>query len=105
MITPSSISFSIAVENIKCGGCASGIVTKLSALPNVSHVLVDVAAGLVTVNLSATIEAEFEAQRQAVLAQLTTMGYPPVGTLDGLPAMGAKAKSFVSCAIGKIGQK
>lgn len=104
MTTPSSMPFSVAVENIKCGGCASGIVTKLSALPGVSQVAVDVATGQVAMTLTVEAVETFELLRQAVQAQLSAMGYPPVGSLEGLSAVGAKAKSFVSCAIGKMRQ-
>lgn len=114
MTTPSSMPFSVAVENIKCGGCASTIVTKLSALPGVSQVAVDVATGQVAMTLAVEAVEEqlsegvaleaFESLRQAVQAQLSAMGYPPVGSLEGLSAVGAKAKSFVSCAIGKMRQ-
>jgi copper chaperone len=30
------------------------------------------------------------------------MGYPEVGSVEGMKAAAAKAKSFVSCAIGRI---
>lgn len=83
------------VDNIKCGGCAHSIVSKLSALDGVSDVVVDVEQGQVT------FSSENELIDQVKL-QLKSMGYPETGSLEGFGAAGAKAKSFVSCAIGKV---
>jgi copper chaperone len=43
-----------------------------------------------------------EATRPQVADKLRAMGYPERGTLHGLSAGVANAKSFVSCAIGRI---
>lgn len=83
------------VDNIKCGGCAYSIESKLSALDGVSEVAVDVEQGQVT------FSSENELIDQVRL-QLKSMGYHEVGSLKGLGAAGSKAKSFVSCAIGKM---
>jgi copper chaperone len=40
--------------------------------------------------------------RGKVAAALAKMGYPEVGSVDGMRAAAAKAKSFVSCAIGRV---
>ena len=89
------MSYSIQVENIKCGGCAGTIKTKLSAMDVVETVEVAIAEGIVT------IEGD-EAQRDSVAAELLRLGYPESGTAEGLQAAAAKAKSFVSCAIGRL---
>jgi copper chaperone len=34
--------------------------------------------------------------------KLSSMGYPEKGTLEGIDKFAANAKSYVSCAIGKI---
>ncbi|HEY9017446.1 heavy metal-associated domain-containing protein [Thiomicrospira sp.] len=83
------------VDNIKCGGCAHSIVSKLSGLDGVSDVAVDIEQGQVT------FSSKNELIDQVKL-QLKNMGYPETGSLEGLGAAGAKAKSFVSCAIGKV---
>lgn len=83
------------VDNIKCGGCAHSIVSKLSALDGVSDVAVDVEQGQVTFSSKNELIDQ-------VKSQLKSMGYPEAGSLEGLGAAGAKAKSFVSCAIGKV---
>jgi len=86
------MDFRFDVENIKCGGCAQSIERAIRAVPGVSRVSVDVAAGRVSV----TSEAD---QRTRVRDVLARLGYPERGSANGL---GTKAKSFVSCAIGRI---
>lgn len=89
------MSFEIDVENIKCGGCASSIMSGLEALEGVTSVNVDVAQGRITV-------AGDDSLRQAVIARLLILGYPEVGSAAGLAAARARAKSFVSCAVGRF---
>lgn len=89
------MSYELAVENIKCGGCANTIRTRLLEDPRVQQVTVDVAGGKVTVEGDASA-------RDEIAMQLARLGYPEVGSVEGLKAAAAKAKSFVSCAIGRI---
>ena len=89
------MSYTIAVENIKCNGCASSIRSKLTEQELVKTVDVDVEQGEVHV------EGNPEWRDQVAIA-LAKMGYPEVGSVEGLKAAAAKAKSFVSCAIGRI---
>ena len=91
------MKFDFDVENIKCGGCAGTIKKRLQADAGISSVEVDVAAGRVS------IEAETDATERW-RAELLSMGYPEKGTAEGLAAAKAKAKSFVSCAIGRVDQ-
>lgn len=85
----------LEVENIKCQGCASSIRKGLLGLDGVAEVDVDVAGGVVTV-------AADDDLRIAISEKLTSMGYPERGSVHGLKAAGAKAKSFVSCAVGRM---
>ena len=85
----------IEVENLKCGGCARSILNGLSELPEISHVEVDREKRLV--KFWGT-----EAARGPVAEKLRSMGYPEKGPLEGLSAGVANAKSFVSCAIGRV---
>ncbi len=87
--------FDIAVENIKCGGCANTIRNKILEENSVSSVDVDVEAGRVR------IEAD-EQERDAIAAKLAHLGYPEVGSVAGMRSAAAKAKSFVSCAVGRM---
>jgi copper chaperone len=89
------MAYQINVENIKCGGCASTIRSRLEAMEGVNKIDVDVAEGVVSVNGS-------EDTRAAVTAKLLKLGYPESGTAEGIAAAKAKAKSFVSCAVGRI---
>ncbi|HTQ73020.1 MAG TPA: heavy metal-associated domain-containing protein [Burkholderiales bacterium] len=89
------MSFSIAVENIKCGGCANSIRKAVSGLEGVTGVSVDIEQGEVRV------EGD-EAARPGVAKWLLGLGYPERGTASGIGSAAAKAKSFVSCAIGRM---
>ena len=89
------MSYQIQVENIKCGGCANSIHKQLVQLEGIDEVTVDVEAGSVNVHGD-------EAQREHVIQTLLKLGYPETGSVEGLKAASAKAKSFVSCAIGRL---
>jgi copper chaperone len=89
------MAYTISVENIKCGGCANTISSKLNALDSVSGCQVDIASGVITI--------DGDESHKSVIAQvLLKLGYPESGTAEGLKAAAAKAKSFVSCAVGKM---
>ena len=92
------MAVTIQVENIKCAGCANSIQKKLLALDSVKTVEVNIETGMV-VCATENVNQEIE---QQIAQQLLNMGYPQVGSVEGLKAAGAKAKSFVSCAVGKI---
>ncbi len=84
---------SIEVQNLKCGGCAKTITNKLSELQGINEVTVDADASLVSFtseNTDGTLLA-----KQA----LKSLGYPSV---EDNNTMVSKAKSFVSCATGKM---
>jgi len=83
------------VLNVKCGGCANTLTTKLE--PEFGKVDVD----LEVMPREITIHKDNidEARLREVLKSL---GYPMVDeNLNFVEGVGAKAKSFVSCAIGK----
>jgi len=85
----------LSVENIKCGGCANSISSKLNELDSVSTVEVDIENGVVSVEAG-------DDMHDTIAASLLKMGYPETGTAEGIEAAAAKAKSFVSCAVGKM---
>lgn len=87
--------YEISVENIKCGGCAGTITRRLNELDAVSDVQVDVETGVVSITGD-------ESSKTEVTQLLLNLGYPESGTAEGLKAAKARAKSFVSCAVGKM---
>ena len=85
------------VLNVKCGGCANTLKTKLLE-----------AFGEVEVNLEVeprqiTLDIE-ESKLPALRLALKKLGYPmsdeDLSTMEGFSTT---AKSFVSCAVGKMG--
>jgi copper chaperone CopZ len=83
----------INIQNLKCGGCANTIITKVSAIENISDVTVDNETDTVTFNY--TTEQDLLAAKN----KLAAIGYPEVGEKNSLSS---KAKSFVSCASGRL---
>ncbi|MBL7558672.1 heavy-metal-associated domain-containing protein [Olleya sp. YSTF-M6] len=84
---------SIIVQNLKCGGCANTIQTKLSEIENISDIKVDVEASKVQFNYTKEEDAF------AVQDKLKVLGYPSIEDTNNILS---KAKSFVSCATGKL---
>lgn len=85
----------IQVENIKCGGCAGTIKKNILNDSRVEAVDVNIEQGIVVIDSK-------EDARDDYSAALLKMGYPQTGTTEGIAAVKAKAKSFVSCAVGKV---
>lgn len=90
----------VSVENIKCGGCANSIRKQLLAIESVEDVNVDIEQGQVSIQGSDGVVTD--ELRLQVLQTLLKMGYPETGSVEGLKSAGAKAKSFVSCAVGRM---
>lgn len=82
----------IKIENLKCGGCASTIKKGLLSLENINEVDVDVEKSIVSI----TSEVE---NLELIKEKLSNLGYPEVGDKNTIIH---KAKSFVSCAVGKM---
>lgn len=90
--------YTFEVANIRCGGCANTITKALQD------------AGFTGVNIDltceprkVTVEAVTEAQLAQFQAILRSLGYPLANQERGFSEESIlKAKSFVSCAIGKI---
>lgn len=84
---------SITVQNLRCGGCANTITTKLSEIENITEINVDIENSIVSFSYQS--EKDF----QAIYDRLKSLGYPSVDDDNG---MMTKAKSIVSCATGKL---
>ncbi len=83
----------ITIQNLKCGGCAHTITTKLNLLTGIDNVSVDVETS--TVSFGYASDNDY---KEAV-KKLASLGYPKEGYNNNVIA---KAKSFVSCASGKM---
>ena len=83
----------LEIQNLKCSGCANTIITKLSDLKGLNKVVVNNEANTVTFNY------ENEDTLLATKELLAKLGYPVVGEKN---ALATKAKSFVSCAVGRM---
>ena len=84
---------SILVQNLKCGGCAHTISTKLATIENISNLQVNVEQCKVSFNYLNEEDA-FK-----VKETLKNLGYP---SIEDSNSFSSKAKSFVSCATGKF---
>ena len=89
------MNIEIFVENIKCGGCANSITKKILQQDGVKSVEVDIERGSVQIDGDVSL-------RDNYAAILRGLGYPEQGSLQGIEAVGVKAKSFVSCAVGRM---
>lgn len=83
----------IYIQNLKCGGCANTIVKNLSQLNSISNIGVDVEESAVTFEM---VNEDDLIKAKEILKKI---GYPEDGEANSL---GSKAKSYVSCAIGKM---
>lgn len=83
----------LIIQNLKCGGCAHTITTRLDELDGISEVVVDNASHSVSFNYLESKDLE------AVQIVLSKLGYPVEGVSNSI---GKKAKSLVSCAIGRM---
>ena len=81
------------IQNFKCGGCAHTITKNIAAMEHISNVEVGVEESTVA------FDCDTPESVQLVKEKLKALGYPEDGAANNL---GTKAKSYVSCAIGKI---
>jgi copper chaperone len=89
-------TINIAIDNLKCGGCAASIRKAIEKFPTVKNVEIDKETE------SITVEYEGELSRETVAQTLLSLGYPEKGTVDGLSAISSNLKSYVSCALGRL---
>ena len=83
----------IYIQNLKCGGCASTIIKNISQIESISVIEVNVEESAVIFHASS------EEKIEEVKNILKKIGYPANGEQNSL---GLKAKSYVSCAVGKM---
>lgn len=86
----------IEIVNLKCNGCVNTVKKGLLSIEGIQKVDVDLSASKITIPSDDTELLE------TVKAKLSTMGYPEIGDANTLIH---KAKSFISCASGKMAAK
>ena len=85
----------LEIQNLKCGGCAHTIITKLNDLDGVQNVSVDTETNTVS------FENKLADEVKTATNLLSKLEYPVIGDANSI---GKKAKSFVSCAVGRLGK-
>ena len=84
------------VQNVKCGGCANTLKKALK------DDFGDIEVNLEKEPREITLDVDDD-KKENLKLKLRSLGYPLVtDELSTLQNVGAKAKSFVSCAIGKM---
>lgn len=83
----------LIIQNLKCGGCANTVISRLSELEDINDIEVN------NEDNSVSFSYSNEENLNEAMSLLSKLGYPVVGEENTL---GKKAKSFVSCAIGRI---
>ena len=81
------------IQNLKCGGCAKTISSKLKDLEGIEHVEV------VLEDSAVRLAHEEALGIEKIQEQLSKLGYP---TQEMDNSLLAKARSVVSCASGRI---
>jgi copper chaperone len=83
----------IKIQNLKCSGCENTIKHNLEEIKSVNNIQINQEEGAVT------FDYENDLILEKVKSRLKNIGYPEVGEENKLST---KAKSYVSCAIGKM---
>lgn len=82
----------IQIENLKCGGCAATIKKGLLSIDTINDVEIDIENSIVSITSN-------KENIEEIKAKLSKLGYPETGDKNTILH---KAKSFVSCAVGRI---
>jgi len=85
----------IFIQNLKCNGCANTITKGIQSIQGITEVRVQVEDSIVSFE---SVNSESISQ---VITKLSKMGYPEQ---DASNTTIHKAKSYVSCAIGKLNE-
>lgn len=83
----------IKVQNLKCGGCANSIKNTLEKLKGITNVVIDVKTAEVSIEHSDAVNLG------DIEEKLNRLGYPKVNAINN---MSAKAKSYISCGLGRF---
>ena len=89
----------LEVKNVKCGGCAGTLIKSLREEFGEVQVNLEVEPRQITLEIK-------EGQEENLKLKLRSLGYPlTTDELSTLQTFGTTAKSFVSCAVGKMDTK
>lgn len=88
-------TYTLFVENLKCGDCVNTIRKTLSKFSSVQKVNVDAEQSCIDLELDNSDD-----QIDQIKQKLVKIGYPERGADNNVFT---EAKSYVSCAIGRIG--
>ena len=83
----------LEIQNLKCGGCESMIRKKLRKLPFVCNLEINFD------NNTVSFDGLPPEETARVVLKLSELGYP---VLNKKNSLGKKAKSYISCAIGRM---
>jgi len=83
----------IQIQNLKCNGCATTIKNNLQKLQNITGIEIILEDSLVSFDHKTNEDLE------AVKKELHHLGYPLLGEDNKFQT---KAKSYVSCAVGRM---
>ena len=84
------------VLNVKCGGCAGTLKKELADTFGEVEVNLNIEPREITLDIE-------ENQEEELKLKLRSLGYPlTTDELSTLQTVGTKAKSFVSCAVGRM---
>ncbi len=83
----------LTIQNLKCGGCANTIITRLNTINGIDTVTVSNDTNSVSFNYSD------ENSLNTSIELISKLGYPVEGEQNPLSK---KAKSYVSCAVGRM---
>ena len=83
----------LIIQNLKCGGCANTVTTRLSQVDNISEIQVN------NDDNSVAFSYKEDSNLEEAIHLLSKLGYPVDGEDNTLSK---KAKSFVSCAVGRM---
>jgi len=91
--------FTFQVQNVKCGGCANTLKKALH------EAFGEVEVDLTNEPREITVQMD-DTQVESLRKALKQLGYPMFDeNLNGFETFTTTAKSFVSCAIGKMGSE
>ena len=83
----------LEIQNLKCGGCAHTIKTKLSEIKAIEQIEIDIEKNKISFEIQDSDCVE------RVKNSLLKLGYPIAGSDNSLMS---KIKSYGSCALGKM---